>query len=81
MHGSPPDPSDAKRRAKLKRDYRRLIDGGGAVLKSLPVRDINGLTEALIELRWLKEAESEDRKALAAAVGALIDDYIASRSR
>jgi hypothetical protein len=57
-----------------KRAYRSLIEDGGAVLKGLPVKDIGALTEALMDLEWLPEAKSEDRRALLAAIGALLDD-------
>ncbi|WP_409188907.1 hypothetical protein [Bradyrhizobium sp. RDM4] len=57
-----------------KRFYRRLIAGGGAVLKGVPVTDIDALIEAVVDLDWLPEETSEDRKALLAAVGAMIDD-------
>jgi hypothetical protein len=40
----------------------------------VPVTDINALIEALLDLHWLPEGESENRKALVAAVGALLDD-------
>ena len=86
MHDRPPD-DDPKRRERLdreaadKRAYRALIDDGGAVLRGMPVHDINGLTELVTELGWLKEAKSEDRKALVAAVGAMLDDLVANRSR
>jgi hypothetical protein len=57
-----------------KRAYRTRLAAGGASLKGVPVTDVNALTEALMDLHWLDEAKSEDRKALAAAVGALLDD-------
>jgi hypothetical protein len=57
-----------------KRDYRHLIEDGGAVLDGLRIRDINALTEALVDLDWLPEEKSEDRKTLLAAVGAVLDD-------
>ncbi len=44
------------------------------MLNGLPVSDIDALTEAVIALEWLPEEKSEDRKALVAAVGALLDD-------
>jgi hypothetical protein len=47
-----------------KKAYRDLIENGGALLRGLQVRDVNALTEALLDLRWLKECQSEDRKAL-----------------
>jgi hypothetical protein len=68
------------KQAADKRVYRHLIDDGGAVLKGLPVRDINGLIEALLDLHWLPEGQAEDRKAICAAVGALLDDIV-SRHR
>ena len=70
-------PQERERLDKLaadKRDYRSLIEGGGAVLKGVPVTDINALTEALLDLHWLDENKSEDRAALVAAVGAVLDD-------
>ena len=36
--------------------------------------DVNALTEALMDLEWLPEEKSKDRKALVAAVGAMLDD-------
>jgi hypothetical protein len=57
-----------------KRAYRARLASGGASLKGVPVTDINALIEALLDLHWLPEGESENRKALVAAVGALLDD-------
>jgi hypothetical protein len=75
-----PEGRERARKAAEKKAYRALIDGGGAMLDGMPVRDIDGLTELLIELEWLKEAASEDRKAVAVAIGAMLDDLVA-RSR
>ncbi len=91
MHDRPParrrrprtDPRIRRRldrAAANRRTYRARLKAGGASLKAVPVTDIVALIEALIELRWLDENKSEDRAALVAAVGALLDD-IASRHR
>jgi hypothetical protein len=45
------------------------------------VADLNAVAEVLLDLNWLQEASSEDRKAIGAAVGKLIDDLAASRKR
>jgi len=76
-----PDDPEGRERAKqaaTKRAYRARLKAGGASLKGVPITDINVLTGALIELGWLPEDQSEDRKAIAAAVGAMLDD-LASR--
>lgn len=79
MHGPPTsDPDDRARKAAIKRAYRARLKAGGASLKGVPITDIDALTEALIRLKWLDRAESEDRKLLVAAVGALLDDLAAS---
>lgn len=70
-------PGERDRLDKLaadKRAYRMLIDDGGAVLRSVPVKDIDALIEALLDLHWLPENKSEDRATLVAAVGAVLDD-------
>ncbi len=77
MHNPRPPSGDREQLDRLaadKRDYRRLIEDGGAVLSGVPVTDIDALTEAVIALEWLDEDKSEDRKALLAAVGAMLDD-------
>jgi hypothetical protein len=56
-----------------KRRWRKHLKDGGAVLR-VPVKDINATTGVLLDLRWLPLAESEDRKRIGEAVGALIDD-------
>jgi ABC transporter substrate binding protein len=38
----------------------------------VPVKDLNALIECLLELHWLSENESEDRKQIAAAAGGLM---------
>jgi hypothetical protein len=69
-----PNDNDKRRERRLaterKRRYRALDKAGGAVL-SVPIKDLNALIETLLELRWLGEHESEDRKQIAIAVGAL----------
>lgn len=62
------------RLAADKRAYRARLKAGGASLKGVEVADLNALIEALLDLHWLPEGESENRKALVAAVGALLDD-------
>ena len=69
------------KRAACKRAYRARLEAGGASLKGVPIKDLNALIAVLINLRWLPEARSEDRNAIAAAVGALLDDLAGSRSR
>jgi len=79
MHGH--DDRRRKLAAARKRDYRHLIDAGGAVLRSVPVSDINGLVEMLVDLDWLELKKSEDKKEQAAALGAMVDDLVENWSK
>jgi hypothetical protein len=62
-----------KQAAQRKRRYRARLSSGGGVL-AVPVRDLNRLIGTLLTLRWLAEDKSEDRCAIGAAVGAMLDD-------
>ena len=63
--------------------YRALISGGGAVLDGNRITDIDGLVELLTveteEGRWLRIKDSEDKKAQAEALAAMINDLVANR--
>jgi hypothetical protein len=72
------NPTDHERRkaqaaAARKARYRQRLKTGGAVLM-VPVRDVNALIDRLVSLGWLDLGASEDRRAINAAVGALLDD-------
>ena len=74
MHG----PTDIRRaKADRKRAYRALVAGGGGVLDGLRIRDLNGLVELLMETRWLRIGDSEDKVAIAAALAAMVDELVA----
>jgi hypothetical protein len=61
-----------------KRRYRQRQKTGAAVLP-VPTADLNRLIATVLDLGWLPVQKSEDRREIAKAVGALLDDLAASR--
>lgn len=61
--------------AAKRRQRKREKDGSGYLQP--PVRDLDGVSGALAELRWLKWSESEDRERINRAVGMILDDLAA----
>jgi hypothetical protein len=76
------DPAAERRaqEAERKRRWRARQKAGGAVLP-VPIADLNALIATVLDLGWLPVQESEDRRAIAKAVGALLDDLAASWRR
>ena len=74
------DRSSRRLASRRKARYRAVQAAGGAILQ-VKVADLNALTDALLTLRWLSEGESEDRRQIAAAVGAMLDDLAESQRR
>jgi hypothetical protein len=73
------DPAERRaQEAERKRRYRQRIKAGAAVLQ-VPIGDINRLIATVLDLGWLPVQESEDRREIAKAVGAMLDDLAASR--
>jgi hypothetical protein len=62
-----------KQAAQRKRRYRARLARGGGVL-NVPIQNMNALTEVLLNLKWLAYEKSEDRRAVSAAVGEMLDD-------
>ncbi len=59
--------------ALKKRRLRARQKAGGAA-PDVPLRDINGTIELVLDLRWLPVASSKNRREVGKAVGRLIDD-------
>ena len=83
LHRPPPSRTERQRRkaeaeAARKRRYRRLLNDGGACLR-VPVKDINAVVAALLDLRWLPLEHSEDRKQVGEALGRMVDDLAAHK--
>jgi hypothetical protein len=75
---------DAERRRAAatarKARYRKLLAAGGAHL-SVPLKDLNGLITVLLDLQWLPETKSEDRKEIGIAIGLMLDDLAVRHAR
>jgi hypothetical protein len=62
--------------AARRQQERRLRIAKGIDLLSLPVRDIFRLTDFLVEHGFLREQDSEDRKAVSAATVQLLEEIV-----
>ena len=68
----------AARRAREKRQRDRAEIG---LLHYVPVRNMFRLVDLLIDLGFVGEDESADHKAVSAAVGKLLDDFVTRDSQ
>jgi hypothetical protein len=68
-----------ERRRRLTRErkarWRAAIKSGAGVV-SVTLQDLNATTGLLLDLGWLDVAQSEDRKAIGAALGRMISDMV-----
>ena len=66
-------PGKRKHWREKKARYRRLLKSGGGFLV-VPLGDKDAVTAALLDFNWLDPRQSENKKMVAKAAGALLDD-------
>jgi hypothetical protein len=69
--------SGAKTAAERARDYRRRR---GRIIVVYPVELSYAAVDCMIDLRWISEADSLDRKKLAKVVGRMVSSLVSKKN-